>query len=172
MLARQVNCSVLRQFNRNGQERPPKDESLDHESPLEELFEDQITCADMIILNKTDLLPVDARFQHAVSGTRGALNARIAEWLLDQVMLPDRFDMDWCTTKLTELGESLPEAVTYNRTPASDAQVRDWIVSHLGEFKRPSASAMLRAYRDAGRACEQKRFGAIFKAATAGATRR
>ena len=33
------------------------DESLDHESPLEELFEDQITCADMIILNKTDLLP-------------------------------------------------------------------------------------------------------------------
>ncbi|MEP0944138.1 MAG: cobalamin biosynthesis protein CobW [Rhizobiaceae bacterium] len=37
-----------------------QDESLDHESPLEELFEDQITCADMIILNKTDLLPVDA----------------------------------------------------------------------------------------------------------------
>ena len=37
-----------------------QDESLDHESPLEELFEDQITCADMIILNKTDLLPVSA----------------------------------------------------------------------------------------------------------------
>ena len=37
-----------------------QDESLDHESPLEELFEDQITCADMIILNKTDLLPSDA----------------------------------------------------------------------------------------------------------------
>ena len=33
-----------------------KDESLDHESPMEELFEDQITCADMIVLNKTDLL--------------------------------------------------------------------------------------------------------------------
>ena len=32
------------------------DEALDHESPLEELFEDQITCADMIILNKTDLV--------------------------------------------------------------------------------------------------------------------
>lgn len=32
------------------------DESLDHESPLEELFEDQITCADMIVLNKTDLV--------------------------------------------------------------------------------------------------------------------
>lgn len=32
------------------------DQSLDHESPLEELFEDQLTCADMIILNKVDLV--------------------------------------------------------------------------------------------------------------------
>ncbi len=32
------------------------DEALDHESPLEELFEDQITCADMIVLNKADLV--------------------------------------------------------------------------------------------------------------------
>lgn len=33
-----------------------EDEALDHESPLEELFEDQMTCADMIVLNKSDLL--------------------------------------------------------------------------------------------------------------------
>ncbi len=32
------------------------DESLDHESPLEELFEEQISCADMVVINKTDLL--------------------------------------------------------------------------------------------------------------------
>ncbi|MBC7313751.1 MAG: cobalamin biosynthesis protein CobW, partial [Rhizobium sp.] len=32
------------------------DEGLDHDSPLEELFEDQLTCADLIVLNKTDLL--------------------------------------------------------------------------------------------------------------------
>jgi cobalamin biosynthesis protein CobW len=32
------------------------DPNLDHENPIEELFEDQIHCADMIILNKTDLL--------------------------------------------------------------------------------------------------------------------
>lgn len=35
------------------------DEALDHDSPLEELFEDQLNCADMIILNKTDLLTKD-----------------------------------------------------------------------------------------------------------------
>ena len=33
-----------------------EDDSLDHESPIEELFEDQLTCADLIVLNKTDLI--------------------------------------------------------------------------------------------------------------------
>ncbi len=33
-----------------------EDEALDHDSPLEELFEDQITCADMIVLSKVDLV--------------------------------------------------------------------------------------------------------------------
>ena len=32
------------------------DENLDHETPLSELFEDQVACADMIVVNKTDLL--------------------------------------------------------------------------------------------------------------------
>jgi cobalamin biosynthesis protein CobW len=32
------------------------DETLDHETPLSELFEDQIACADMIVVNKSDLL--------------------------------------------------------------------------------------------------------------------
>ncbi|MEO0497297.1 MAG: cobalamin biosynthesis protein CobW [Pseudomonadota bacterium] len=36
------------------------DDNLDHESPLEELFGDQIKCADLIVLNKTDLIDADA----------------------------------------------------------------------------------------------------------------
>lgn len=35
------------------------DPSLDHESPLEELFEEQIACADLVILNKTDAIDQD-----------------------------------------------------------------------------------------------------------------
>ena len=38
------------------EEQRRDDEALDHESPLEELFEDQLTCADMIVLNKSDLV--------------------------------------------------------------------------------------------------------------------
>ncbi|GGD04588.1 cobalamin biosynthesis protein CobW [Aureimonas glaciei] len=37
-----------------------EDESLDHDNPLEELFEDQIRAADLVILNKADLVDADA----------------------------------------------------------------------------------------------------------------
>ncbi|WP_350334206.1 cobalamin biosynthesis protein CobW [Coralliovum pocilloporae] len=33
-----------------------EDEALDHESPIEELFEDQLTCADLVVVNKSDLV--------------------------------------------------------------------------------------------------------------------
>jgi cobalamin biosynthesis protein CobW len=33
-----------------------QDESLDHDDPIEEVFEDQVACADLIILSKNDLL--------------------------------------------------------------------------------------------------------------------
>ncbi|RVT91281.1 cobalamin biosynthesis protein CobW [Sphingomonas crocodyli] len=36
------------------------DPTLDHDSPLEELFEEQLACADMVVLNKTDLVSADA----------------------------------------------------------------------------------------------------------------
>lgn len=32
------------------------DESLDHETPIEELFLDQLTCADLVLVSKTDLI--------------------------------------------------------------------------------------------------------------------
>lgn len=39
------------------------DPSLDHETPIQELFEDQLACADLVILNKTDLVSPDAQAQ-------------------------------------------------------------------------------------------------------------
>jgi cobalamin biosynthesis protein CobW len=35
------------------------DENLDHETPLSELFADQVACADMIVVNKSELLSSD-----------------------------------------------------------------------------------------------------------------
>ena len=46
------------------------DDGLDHDSPLEELFEDQLACADLVVLNKIDLL--DQAALGAVSDELGA----------------------------------------------------------------------------------------------------
>ena len=37
------------------------DPNLDHETPIEELFEDQLACADLVLLTKTDLVDVEAQ---------------------------------------------------------------------------------------------------------------
>jgi len=39
------------------------DPSLDHETPIQELFEDQLACADLVVLNKTDLVDTDTQKQ-------------------------------------------------------------------------------------------------------------
>ena len=38
-----------------------EDDSLDHDNPLEEVFEDQLLCADLVVLNKADLMSADER---------------------------------------------------------------------------------------------------------------
>ncbi|NPT36923.1 cobalamin biosynthesis protein CobW [Paraburkholderia xenovorans] len=54
------------------------DPNLDHESPLHELFEDQLSAADLVILNKTDLLD-DAQ--------QGAVELSIREEIPPQVKI-------------------------------------------------------------------------------------
>lgn len=39
------------------------DDSLEHETPLQELFEDQLACADLVVLNKIDLVNEETKAQ-------------------------------------------------------------------------------------------------------------
>ena len=48
------------------------DDALEHESPLEELFEEQLGCADMVVINKSDLLD---------GGTLDKVTAEVTEQL-------------------------------------------------------------------------------------------
>ncbi|MEE8252606.1 MAG: cobalamin biosynthesis protein CobW [Hyphomicrobium sp.] len=38
-----------------------EDQSVDHDNPLEEVYEDQLLCADLVILNKTDIMSASER---------------------------------------------------------------------------------------------------------------
>ena len=48
------------------------DDALDHDDPIEEVFEDQIACADLVVLNKRDLLDADG-LARALAVVTGAL---------------------------------------------------------------------------------------------------
>jgi cobalamin biosynthesis protein CobW len=48
------------------------DNALDHDDPIEEVFEDQIACADLVVLNKRDLLDA-AGMDRAMAAIVGAL---------------------------------------------------------------------------------------------------
>jgi cobalamin biosynthesis protein CobW len=56
-----VDCHALGMGNLVGdlaalESQRAADSSLDHETPIEELFEDQLACADLVLLTKTDLV--------------------------------------------------------------------------------------------------------------------
>lgn len=55
-----VAAGTFAAFPEQVDEQRKQDPNLDHESPLHELFEDQLASADLVILNKTDLLDADA----------------------------------------------------------------------------------------------------------------
>ncbi len=48
------------------------DAAIDHDNPLEEVFEDQILCADLILLNKSDAIDLDTR-----NRVKGEINAHL-----------------------------------------------------------------------------------------------
>jgi cobalamin biosynthesis protein CobW len=48
------------------------DPSVDHENPLEEVYEDQLLCADLVVLNKTDLMGA-----HEAASVADAIKASI-----------------------------------------------------------------------------------------------
>lgn len=67
------------------------DDALDHDDPIEEVFEDQIACADLIVLNKRDLLDDDglARAMKTVTQTlpRGIGVVTVSEGKVDAAAL-------------------------------------------------------------------------------------
>jgi hypothetical protein len=106
------------------------------------------------------VIPADARLQHALGGTRQALNTRLLSYLLtrhNRALL--RPTLRRATAKL--LAE-LPPIPTYDRRPRSDAQVTAFITRRLRTRSDASCTRLLREYRDGGYQCEQSRFRRLY----------
>src|ERR1700691_4740213 len=113
------------------------DSALDHDDPIEEVFEDQIACADLVVLNKRDLLD-DAGIKKAMAAIAGALPRSVkvlavTDGKVDQALL-------------LGLGVDTEDDIE-NRRTRHDAEAEhdhddfDSFVVPLGEVADPSALA-------------------------------
>jgi hypothetical protein len=105
------------------------------------------------------MVPADARLQGFLGGTRQALNARIASYLLS-AGISSRAEAAHCMTRLLA---KQPPVTRYGRKKLSDQEVTDMVISRLTQAPDASASRLLREFRDAGYACEQQRFAGLHR---------
>jgi len=108
------------------------------------------------------LLPADARFQKRLGGIRRSLNIRLAKQLLQEC--PDgRWRQGGVIERFGERLTRLPPLETPTRTSSSDVDIGRFILGGLRANPPRSKTVLLRDFRASGRACEQTRFGQIFR---------
>ena len=111
------------------------DRALAHDDPVEEVFEDQVACADLVVLNKRDLLD-DAGIARAQAAIAGALPRSVkmitaADGKVDQ-------------TLLLGLGLATEDDIANRRTHHDEEEEHDHddfdsFVVPLGEIADPAA---------------------------------
>jgi cobalamin biosynthesis protein CobW len=113
------------------------DNALAHDDPVEEVFEDQIACADLVVLNKRDLIDAAgiAKAQAAIAGVlpRSVKVITVADGKVDQALL-------------LGLGVGTEDDIANRRTrhddePDHDHDDFDSFVVPLAEIAEPSALA-------------------------------
>lgn len=107
-------------------------------------------------------LPADRNLRQTLGGTVSSVSLRMARrWMAQRSGLGLFTAAD--ATRWDDWARTAREAESYERTPMSDEALRVRIRELLLAESGLSASRALRALRERGIACEQKRFGALFR---------
>jgi len=109
-----------------------------------------------------NLVPADARFEHLFGKSRLVLNNKIAALVLREFK-PEQMRARQVSEHLEKMICELPPSSYPTRTRGTDADVRRFLESKLSTIAHPSYTALLKEYRALGRACEQRRFRALFR---------
>ena len=108
------------------------------------------------------LVPCDARLQAVVGGVRLSLNARIARYILEHLKTSDD-RLGTVQEKLKELTEGQDALASWDRKVVNDQEIKRFIQKSFRSNPQSTHSALLRIFRDDGRACEYKRFRSLFQ---------
>lgn len=107
-------------------------------------------------------VPSDARLRRALGGTLSSLNQRMATRFLQVCDEPT----DWCSEahwrRWNSWSTRSQQSEGFNRRRGSDDAIKTWISATL-DHQQISASRALRELRDQGYACEQSRFGQLYR---------
>jgi hypothetical protein len=108
------------------------------------------------------VLPCDGRLQQALGGALMSLNVRVARRILENAETTPLNCRDLAKAYRRLLNKQ-PEMVAYDRQPMTDRDVLRYVTMRLEETPGMRISPMLRLLRDSGFACEQKRFGRLYR---------
>lgn len=110
-----------------------------------------------------NLVPCDARLQAVVGGTRASLNIRVARLLLERTDKKP-LGIKHVSAQLGRLLRRQPPIEAQQRRVVTDQQVRRFIRLHGHKNGIIiSRSALLRQFRNSGKACEQSRFANLYR---------
>ena len=109
-------------------------------------------------------IEVPAKIRRSVGGSMTSLSVRAARHVLQTV---DKIDLNTRSAKaaLAALAQPLEELPRLKRTKLTDDEVLEWITEELSKAPESAKTTVLRRLRDAGFACEQRRFGELFEEA-------
>jgi hypothetical protein len=108
------------------------------------------------------LLPVEARLKQTVGGAMQGVNGRLAEKIVrEHAAWFPRIDL--LRGLVNQWVEEAPPLPTFDRALQTDDDVKRFIRERAQSGEAASKSAALRALRDSGRACEQARFGRLYR---------
>ena len=137
-------------------------ESLNHLADSRKLIivsSDEKSCAEL----PNNTIKIDARLQVYLGGARSSLGIRTARAIL-QELAGKPVHLASARKVVTELLSRHGVAQIYDRRSVADSQVMLFISGELSKNRLLSYSQALRKFRDAGFACEMKRFRKLFAA--------
>jgi hypothetical protein len=107
-------------------------------------------------------LPADRDLRHALGGTMSSLGLRMArKWMTRKSSTHLYSQSD--ATRWESWARRVRRSEQYQRATQTDTELLELISVLVSDEPNLSASRALRIVRDRGIACEQKRFGALFR---------
>jgi hypothetical protein len=107
-------------------------------------------------------LPADRSLRASLGGTASSVSIRMARRWLEKHTATNLYGSNDAKA-WSRWARAASQVEIYDRAPMTDAEITKLIHNLLAGEPNLSATRALRRIRDAGVACEQKRFGALFR---------